>query len=154
MPERNQFQLAALYSYDVKRDMTLPANRLRGFPGVEVAYSDELDAVCPGGKGLSECATSCEVLKNTRAAAEQSQHGSTEGDIWTSYAWAMGKQCLECTKYCEGAALIRDGEPTWLQRLAFIERDDTIPTLHLDISGITRAADVSTFDLKGLIEPK
>ena len=135
MNERDYIQEARAFYAGAMKDPTVQPDlvRVRSFHGVQVVYSDEPGSVCPGGKELNTCETSSQILNEVTAACEQTTLSETSGSIWNTFAWTGSLACGECQRNCEGAALIKDGEPQGVTRVSFIEQDDSMPVLELAI---------------------
>lgn len=100
--------------------------------GIDIAYSDEPDAVCPGGQALTECTTTAPMLET---ATEWKGHENDSGEMWNVLAW-LGKTCETCTKVCEVGVQTIDGKPTGLVRITGVERDPSIPVIEIDTKAL------------------
>ncbi len=115
-------------------------DRVRDFTGVHVAYTDEPGSACADRRPLSDCEAAQAAIADAQEAARSSANHKDGRDTWTTYAWALGSRCVACAVGCniETAVLVHDGTPTDVTRVIFIKRDESVPTLKLDISDIQR----------------
>src|SRR5215204_4920521 len=95
--------------------------RLYASHGVELAFTDERNSVCPGGQPLTECDTTAPMVQ---AASEWQGQPQDEGRMWNTLLW-LGKSCTTCTKTCEVAAETEEGQPTGLVRVSSMARTPT-----------------------------
>jgi hypothetical protein len=101
-------------------------------PGMKLAFTNEEDPRCGGGKPLADCATAQSMIAEAekQAVSDQAQHPEATGPLWTTYAW-LGKTCADCTRSCEVAVLMDGPEYTGVARFTATEDDPTIPVFDL-----------------------
>lgn len=84
---------------------------------VEIVYSDDPGARCPGGQPLADCETVQGRIEEAKAWAAQESF-TIDGIIW-EVPLKKGINCLACLNHCQVEIQIEDRQPTESMRFEF-----------------------------------